>query len=87
MFQDCGEATARTGALNTTESEKMAKIDELESHERELLDENLRLWNQLVVAKITKECHEDENVEERMPLLTQTSSLQMRKRSYVSSKV
>lgn len=50
-------------SLESIWAEQLAKIDAIESHERELFDENRHLEHKLVTVKFEKERHEARNVE------------------------
>lgn len=52
-LQDSGEAGTRVALLDASEADQLAKIDALERHEWELLDENRRLEHQ--VARLRAE--------------------------------
>lgn len=55
----------RITALEENETEQLAKIYALESHERELFDENWHLDFQLVVVKVEMERRESRDVESK----------------------
>lgn len=42
--------------------EQLARIDALEFHERELLNDVLRLESQLAMVRVEKECHDPQDV-------------------------
>lgn len=44
-------------------AEKLAKIDALESHERDLVDDNRRLEHHLVTDRVEKESHEPRDLQ------------------------
>lgn len=61
-MQDPGEAKMQVRPLEAGESERLAEIDVLESHERELLDHNRRLKHEVSAIKVAKELHEAQDV-------------------------
>lgn len=62
-WQKSGEARTRVAALEASGEGHLAKIDGLQSHDRELPGENRRLQHQRVVVKVEKERHEAQEVQ------------------------
>lgn len=50
-------------ALKEREADQLGKIDTLESHERDILDNNRHLQIQIVAIRVEKKCHEFRDVE------------------------
>lgn len=57
-LQESIEARTPVAAFRTSEAMQVAKSHALETHEQELLKDNLRFEHQRVVVKAEKECHQ-----------------------------